>query len=102
MAMPSKTEALLEAIEHRLAEISTRQHALAVERARLVEHVTPLRLGVVSPELALAQLRAHGIALRGATAAWVAVRASRGVVLESVIRPRAKVTPLPAARSETA
>jgi hypothetical protein len=102
MDTQTKTETLLEAIKHRLAEISTRQHALALEKTRLIEQITPLRLGVASPDLALAQLRAHGIALRGVAAAWGAERSSRPVVLEAVIPRRPKVTPLPASRSGTA
>jgi hypothetical protein len=53
-------EALLGAIERRLTEISERQHALAVENARLLEQITPLRLGVVVPEASVVQLRARG------------------------------------------
>src|SRR6185436_12171913 len=69
MDTQGKTEALLGAIERRLSEISERQHALAVEKAWLVEQTTPLRLGVTSPDLALAQLKAKGITLRGLAAA---------------------------------
>jgi hypothetical protein len=101
MGTQTKTVALLEAIERRLAEISTRQHALAVEKTRLIDQITPLRLGVASPDLALAQLRAQGVTLHGVAAAWVAERGPRGVLLESVIPRGAKVTPLPAPRSET-
>ena len=46
---PSITaKGLVKAIERRLTAISEQQHALAVERTRLLEHVTPLRLGVVA------------------------------------------------------
>jgi hypothetical protein len=101
METPTKTEVLLEVIERRLAEISERQHALAVERARLVEQLTPLRLGVTTPDLALAQLRSKGIALRGLAAAWAVERAPQEVILRAVVSPHPKVTPLPS-RSETA
>ena len=74
MDVQGKTEALLEAIERRLSDISERQHALAVEKAWLVEQTTPLRLGVTSPDLALAQLKARGITLRGLAAAWAVDR----------------------------
>jgi hypothetical protein len=97
-----KTEALIEAIERRLSEISERQHALAVEKAWLVEHTTPLRLGVISPDLALAQLKARGITLRGLAAAWAVDRRPKEVVLRAIPPQRSNVTPLPAARSETA
>jgi hypothetical protein len=102
MDTQSKTEALLEAIERRLSDISERQHALAVEKAWLVEQTTPLRLGVTSPDLALAQLRARGITLRGLAAAWAVDRRSPEVVLRAIPPQRSNVTPLPAARSETA
>jgi hypothetical protein len=102
METPTRTEALLEVIERRLAEISERQHALAVEKARLVEQMTPLRLGVASPDLALALLRAKGIALRGLGAAGVSDRRPTEVVLRAVGPRHPKVTPLTATRSETA
>lgn len=98
----AKTEALLDAIERRLSEISERQHALAVEKAWLIEQTTPLRLGVASPELVLAQLRSKGIALRGLAAAWAVDRRPQEVVRRAVPPQRSNVTPLPAARSETA
>ena len=102
MDTQGKTEALIEAIERRLSEISERQHALAVEKAWLVEQTTPLRLGVTSPDLALAQLRARGITLRGLAAAWAVDRRPTEVVLRAIPPQRSNVTPLPAARSETA
>jgi hypothetical protein len=102
MGAPTRTEALLETIERRLTEISERQHALAVEKARLIDQITPLRLGIASPEVALAQLRSRGIVLRGLAAAWSADRPAQGVVLSAVAPPRAKVVALPTARSETA
>jgi hypothetical protein len=60
MDVQGKTETLLEAIERRLSDISERQHALAVEKAWLVEQTTPLRHGVTSPDLALALLKRRG------------------------------------------
>jgi hypothetical protein len=102
MDTQGKTEALLGAIERRLSEISERQHALAVEKSWLVEQTTPLRLGVMSPDLALAQLRARGITLRGLAAAWAVDRRPQEVVLRAIPPQRSNVTPLPAARSETA
>jgi len=102
METQGKTEAVLEAIERRLTDISERQHALAVEKAWLVEQTTPLRLGVISPDLALAQLKARGITLRGLAAAWAVDRRLKEVVLRAIPPQRSNVTPLPAARSETA
>jgi hypothetical protein len=104
MATQTKTEALLEAIERRLTEISERQHALAVEKSHLVEQITPLRLGVASPDLALALLKSKGIALRGLAAVWGADRRPppQEVVLRAVGPQRPKVTPFPTGRSETA
>lgn len=102
METQGKTEAVLEAIERRLSDISERQHALAVEKAWLVEQTTPLRLGVTSPDLALALLKARGITLRGLAAAWAADRRPKEVVLRAIPPQRSNVTPLPAARSETA
>jgi hypothetical protein len=43
MTSEAKTKALLGAIERRLTDISEQQHALAVEKARLLEQFTPLR-----------------------------------------------------------
>jgi hypothetical protein len=57
MTTEAKTVALVDAIEHRLANISEQQHALAVEKARLMEQLTPLRLGIVAPDTAVAQPR---------------------------------------------
>jgi hypothetical protein len=102
MDTQGKTDALLEAIERRLSEISESQHALAVQKAWLVEQATPLRLGVISPDLALAQLRAKGITLRGLSAAWAVDRRPREVVLRAIPPQRSNITPLPTARSETA
>jgi hypothetical protein len=63
MTTDASTQALISAIERRLADISGQQHLLAVEKARLVEHLTPLRLGVLAPETAVANLKAKGITL---------------------------------------
>jgi len=48
--MRIETKALLGIIERRLTDISEQQHALAVEKTRLLEQLTPLRLGIVAPE----------------------------------------------------
>jgi hypothetical protein len=89
MTAEAKTKALLGAIERRLTEISEAQHALAVEKARLLEQLTPLRLGVVAPNTALVQLKAKGVTLRGLTAARSAARRPRPAILHAVasIRP---------------
>jgi hypothetical protein len=94
-------DALLETIERRLDEISERQHALAVEKAYLLEQRTPLRLGVASPDAALVQLRSRGIILRGWTSALPRNRRARPMVLRAVA-PRRLREALPAPRSETA
>jgi hypothetical protein len=101
MGPHTKAEALLEAIERRLAEISDRQHALAAEKARLAELITPLRLGIASPDATLAELKAKGIALR-LTATSAADRRPPGIVLRALVSRRSKVTPLPTSHSETA
>ena len=89
MTTEAKTKALLSAIERRLTDISEQQHALAVEKARLLEQLTPLRLGVVAPDMAVVQLKAKGVTLRGLTAAWSAARRPRPAILKAVtsIRP---------------
>ena len=103
MQASTRTEMLLETIERRMAEISERQHALAVERARLIDQITPLRLGIISPDVALAQLRSRGIVLRGVAALWSADRPAQSVVLRAVAPPeRVRVMTLPTGRSETA
>ena len=102
MGTQAKIDTLLAAIERRLAEISERQHVLAAEKARLIEQMTPLRLGVASPDLALAQLRSKGIALRGAVGARVSDRRSPEIPLKSVVPLRRSVTTAAPARSETA
>jgi len=102
METRAKTDALLGLLERRLVEISERQHALAVEKARLMEQMTPLRLGVGSPELALAQLRSKGIALRGVAAAWASSPCFTERLLTSVVPLRRTVTIGSPTRSETA
>jgi hypothetical protein len=89
MTMEAKTTALLGAIERRLTDISELQHALAVEKARLMEQLTPLRLGIVAPGTAVTQLKATGVTLRGLTAARSAARRPRPAVLKAAapIRP---------------
>jgi hypothetical protein len=67
MRMTLTAEDLLHAIERRLAEISELQHRLALERARLQAQTTPLRLGVISPEAVLTQLKLDGVTLTGVT-----------------------------------
>jgi hypothetical protein len=91
MTPEAKTKALLGAIESRLTDISKRQHALAVEKARLLEQLTPLRLGVLAPETAVVQLRAKGITFRGLTAARAAARRPRPPMLKAVASIRAAV-----------
>jgi hypothetical protein len=102
MQTQGRTEALLEVIESRLNEISERQHSLAVERARLNEQITPLRLGIVSPEAALALLKSKGIALRLPAAPSADRRRPKAVVLKAVVSPRMKLAALPPTHSETA
>ena len=46
------TDALVTAIQRRLTDISEQQHALAVEKARLLDQLTPLRLGILAPDSA--------------------------------------------------
>jgi hypothetical protein len=100
MKTQRRTDVVLEAIEQRLSDISERQHALAWERNYLLEQITPLRLGVASPDATVAHLRSKGIALRGLTAAPSPSRRPRPVVL-AVVSRRPRVS-LPAPRSETA
>jgi hypothetical protein len=95
------TDALLEAIERRLGEISARQHALAAEKNYLQEQMTPLRLGVASPDVVVLQLRSKGIALKGLAPAPAGTRRSRPVVLRAVVsRPLRRSLPSP--KAETA
>jgi hypothetical protein len=91
MTTEAKTKALLNAMERRLTDISEQQHALAVEKARLLEQLTPLRLGVVAPDTAVVQLKAKGITLRGLTAAWAATRRPRPAMLKAVVAIRPAV-----------
>lgn len=91
MTTEAKTKALLAAIERRLTDISEQQHALAVEKARLLEQVTPLRLGVVAPDSALVQLKAKGVTLRGLTAARSRARRPRPTMLKAVASIRSAV-----------
>lgn len=101
MQTQNRTEALLDAIESRLNEISERQHSLAVERARLNEQITPLRLGIIAPEVALALLKSKGITLRPPARPAVE-RRPRAVLLKAVAPPRMKLVSLPTTHSETA
>ena len=89
MTRQAKTQVLLGAIERRLTDISDQQHALAAEKARLLEQLTPLRLGIVAPDTAIAELKAKGVRLRGLAAASSATRPARPSVLKAVasIRP---------------
>jgi hypothetical protein len=88
MTTEAKTKALLEAIERRLTDISAKQHALAVEKARLLEHITPLRLGVLAPDTAVSQLKAKGITFRGLTAQWSGSQRPRRPILKAVVAIR--------------
>ena len=101
MLIEARTEALLDAIERRLATISERQHALAVEKAHLLDQMTPLRLGVLAPDIASLLLKAKGIRLRQLAAPSAPDRPS-GPVLRPVARTRPRIRALPAARSELA
>jgi hypothetical protein len=80
------TKGLVKTIERRLAAISEQQHALALERTRLLEHVTPLRLGVLAPETALVLLRNAGITLPGVGTGDAASRRPRDIGLRAVPR----------------
>jgi hypothetical protein len=101
METQTRAEALLVVIERRLAQISERQHALAAEKARLADLATPLRLGVTTPGLALAQLRSKGIVLRGSTTTSAVGRPTEEAVLRVVISRHPKITAF-SSRSETA
>ena len=93
MTIQTETKALLGTIERRLTDISEQQHALAVEKARLLEQLTPLRLGIVASDTVVVQLKAKGITLRGLTVARPAARRPRHAVLKVVdsIRPAVSV-----------
>src|SRR5262245_52986885 len=84
MTREAKTKALIDIIERRLTRVSEAQHTLAVEKARLLEHLTPLRLGIVAPDTAVAQLKAKGVTLRGLSAAWSPARRPRLAILNAV------------------
>lgn len=84
--MQDSTTNLLRAIERRIAAISEQQHALALERIRLQEQVTPLRLRVLAPESALFHLRVRGITLREFASGRPTRRHRRDVVLRAVRR----------------
>jgi hypothetical protein len=88
MSIDVRAQTLVKFIEGRLTEISERQHALAAEKTQLQEQITPLRLGIVSPNVALAQLKEKGIALRGFAVTLPAGRRPRGVILKAVRMPR--------------
>jgi hypothetical protein len=94
MTTDAKADALVTAIERRLSDISEQQHALAVEKARLLEQLTPLRLGILAPDTAVAQLRAKGVKLRGLTPAPSADRRSRPVPLKAVAPIRPALSPV--------
>ena len=87
------TDALITAIQRRLADISEQQHALAVEKARLLEQLTPLRLGILAPDTAMAQLKAQGITLRVLATARATARPPRRAVLKAAA-PMRPVVPL--------
>ena len=93
MTIETETKALLGTIERRLTDISEQQHALAAEKARLLEQLTPLRLGIVASDTVVVQLKAKGITLRGLAVARPAARRPRHVVLKAVgsIRPAVSV-----------
>ena len=88
------TDALVTAIQRRLTDISDQQHALAVEKARLVEQLTPLRLGILPPDTAVAQLKAKGVTLRRLPPAPSADRRPRPATLEAVASIRPARVPL--------
>ena len=92
MTSEAKTKTVLSVIERRLTDISAQQHELAVEKARLLEHLTPLRLGIVAPDTAVVQLKAKGITLRGLTAARSVARRPRRAVLKAVASLRPTVS----------
>ena len=87
--LEAKNQALLGAIERRLIDISEQQHALAVEKARLVEHLTPLRLGIVASDTVVVQLKTKGVILRGLGAAGSAAQVPRPRMRKAIasVRP---------------
>ena len=88
------TDALIPAIQRRLTNISDQQHALAVEKVRLVEQLTPLRMGILPPHTAVAQLKAKGVTLRRVPPAPSADRRPRPATLEPVASIRPTRVPL--------
>jgi hypothetical protein len=94
MTTDAKTDLLVTAIEHRLTDISEQQHALAVEKARLLEQLTPLRLGILAPDMAVAQLKAKGVKLRRLSPATSADRRPRPATLKAVASIRPALVPL--------
>ena len=94
MTTGTKTKAQLGVIELRLTDISAQQHALAAEKARLLEQLTPLRLGIVGPETAVIQLKAKGVTLRGLAAAGWGTKRPR----PAVVKPVAFIRPVSLAR----
>ena len=99
MTTDAKTDSLVTAIERRLTDISEQQHALAVEKTRLLEQLTPLRLGVLPSDTALAQLKAGGITLRKLTPVPTAARHPRPTALKAVASIRHPSSPIPLATS---
>jgi len=97
MTTDAKTDSLVTAIERRLTDISAQQHALAVEKARLLDQLTPLRLGILAPDTAVAQLKAKGVKLRPlppAPPAPSADRRPRPAPLKAVASIRPTILPL--------
>ncbi len=89
------TDALVTAIQRRLTDISELQHALAVEKARLVEQLTPLRLGILAPDTAVAQLKAKGVTLRRLPPAPSGDRCRHPATLKAVAAVRPALSSVP-------
>jgi hypothetical protein len=89
-----RTDALIATIQRRLTDISEQQHALAVEKARLAEQLTPLRLGILAPDTAVAQLKAKGVKLRSLPPPPSADRRPRPAPLKAVASIRPALVPL--------
>jgi len=103
MGTPIRIDTLLGRSSAELAEISARQQRAGCRKGVARRTITPLRLGVASPDLAVAPLRAKGIALRdGAAGAMAAARRPSKTHLKSVVRLRRGITTPTPARSETA
>jgi hypothetical protein len=100
MTVDTKTDSLVAAIERRLTDISEQQHALAVEKARLLEPLTSLRLRVLAPDTALAQLKAVGVTLRKLKPAPTAAPSPRPTALKAVASIRRPPSPIPLATSQ--